>query len=74
MTWLAVRITRLHAGMPPSVAPRVHDLSRLTPDQCTRLAQLSERYPSVGLSGLTDDELHEIAELVGILEQEDVAS
>ena len=45
-----------------------HDLSRLTADQCLRLEELNVRFVKVGLEGLTDDELDEIIELVGIIE------
>lgn len=71
MRTLPRRLRTIQAALPPPPPqPRVHDLTRLTPDQRMRLAELSERYQAVGLTGLTDIELEEIAHLVGILERE----
>jgi hypothetical protein len=70
MSRLAVRLARLTATVPPPVAPVVYDLTRLTPDQRMRLAHLGDRYQAVGISGLSDDELHEISALVTILDGE----
>ena len=71
MRQMSSRLDRLQAAIPPPRPVRLHDLTRLTPDQRRRLAELSERYQAVGLEGLTDTELEEIAHLVGILEREE---
>ena len=72
MRQMSTRLDRLRAAIPLPRLPREHDLSRLTPDRRMRLAELSERYQAVGLTGLTDTELEEIAHLVGILEREEL--
>jgi hypothetical protein len=56
------------AGRPRSPARR-RDLSRLTAHQLTRLELLSEWYAAVGMAGLTDAEVDEVAELLALLEE-----
>ena len=71
MTALDRRLARPQAVLsPPRPSPPVRDWSRLTPDQQSRLAVLTERYLAVGLAGLTDRELTEMSDLVRILEHE----
>ena len=72
MTALDRRLTRLHQALPPPPPPpREFDFGRFSPDQQARWEQLSERFAAVGLSGLTDAEVGEIADLVSILERAD---
>jgi hypothetical protein len=72
VTPLTRRLTRLQVALPPPPPPpRIPDLSRFSPEQRTRYLHLRERYQAVGLSGLSDVELEEIAGLVGILARED---
>ena len=67
MTRVGVRLTRLEATVPKPVTRPVYDLSRLTADQRERMAGLRERVDAVGLSGLTDGEVHELAGMSEIL-------
>jgi hypothetical protein len=46
------------------------DYTRLTPTQLERYQQLGEQVAAVGLRGLTDAELVEIADLVTLVERE----
>ena len=74
MTALTRRLTRLNQSLPPPPAPpRELDFTRFSPEQQERWDQLGERFAAVGLSGLTSDEVVEIADLVTLLE-EDAAS
>lgn len=70
MSRLPARLTRLQAVLPPPPASRVVDLSRLTEPQLERLRELNARIEAVGLRGITDVELEEIAALVRILEED----
>ena len=67
MTRVAVRLARLEAAVPKPVPRPVYDFSRLSPDQLERMAELRERVNAVGLSGLTDGEVEELAEMTEIL-------
>ena len=67
MTRVAARLTKLEAAVPTPVLPPAYDLSRLTPDQLERMAELRERVDAVGLSGLTDEEVEEGAAMSEIL-------
>jgi hypothetical protein len=72
MTGLTRRLTRLGGTLPPLPAPpRELAVSRFSPEQQERWGHLNERFAAVGLSGLTADELVEIADLVQILEAAD---
>jgi hypothetical protein len=71
VTVLTRRLIRLHHTLPPIQAPpRELDFSRFSPEQLERWDQLNDRFAAVGLSGLTTDELVEIADLVVIVEKE----
>jgi hypothetical protein len=71
MTALDRRLLRLHHSLPPPLAPpRTVDYTRLTPTQLERYQQLGEQVAAVGLRGLTDAELVEIADLVTLVERE----
>ncbi len=67
MTKVAVRLARVEAMVPKPVPQPAYDLSRLTADQLERMAQLRERVDVVGLSGLTDGEVEELAAISEIL-------
>lgn len=67
MTGVAVRLARLEAAVPRPVPRPVYDLSRLTPDQLDRMADLRARVDAVGLTGLTDGEVDELAAMSEIL-------
>ena len=67
MSRVAVRLARLEAAVPKPATRPVYDLSRLTPDQLERMAELRERIDAVGLSGLTDGEVDELAWMSEIL-------
>ena len=73
MTTVAVRLTRLEAAVPPrreEPAPDL-DLARLTAAQKERMAEIQPRYLELGLEGLTDDELEDLAEIATILKAAD---
>lgn len=67
MTRVAVRLARLEAAVPKPVPRPAYNLSRLTYDQLGRMAELRERADDVGLAGLTDGEVDELAEMSEIL-------
>jgi hypothetical protein len=72
VTALDRRLTRLRQSLPPPPPPpRAFDFGRFSPDQQARWEQLSERFAAVGLSGLTDAEVMEIADLEALRERED---
>ncbi len=69
MTRVAVQLARLEAAVPPrreEPAPDL-DLARLTAAQKERMAEIQPRYLELGLAGLTDDELKDLAEIATIL-------
>ena len=73
MTRVAVRVGKLEAAVPPrreEPAPDL-DLSRLTAAQKERMAEIQPRYLELGLAGLTDDELEDLAEIAAILKAAD---
>lgn len=61
------RLSRLEAAMPTPEARGPYDVSRLTPDQLERMAQLRRRVDVVGMGGLTDEEVDEGAVISEIL-------
>ena len=61
------RLRRLEAAIPPSREPYPYDVSRLTPAQMERCAELRERVDAVGMDGLTDAEVEEGAAIEEIL-------
>lgn len=67
MTRVAARLTRLEAAVPSPVPAPPYDLSRLTPAQLERMAELRHRVDVVGLSGLTDSEVEELAAMSEVL-------
>jgi hypothetical protein len=67
VTRVAVRLARLEAAVPRPVCPPAYDLSRLSADQLERMAALRERVDAVGLPGLTDEEVDELAAMSEIL-------
>lgn len=67
MTKLAPRLAKLEAAVPMPVPAPVYDLSRLTPGQLRRMGELRGRIDAVGLPGLTDGEVDELAEMSEIL-------
>jgi len=67
VTRVAVRLTKLEAAVPKPVTGPAYDLSRLTADQLERMAELRERIDAVGLAGLTDREVDELAGMSEIL-------
>jgi len=67
VTKVSVRLTRLEAAVPKPVLRPAYDLARLTADQLERMAELRERIDAVGLAGLTDGEVDELAEMSEIL-------
>lgn len=68
MSRVAARLARVAAAVPPPRPPaQDYDLSRLTPDQLARMGVLRGRIDAVGLSGITDDELEELATISEIL-------
>lgn len=73
MTKVATRVGKLEAAVPPrrqELAPEL-DLSRLTVAQKERMAEIQPRYLELGLEGLTDDELEDLAEIATILKAAD---
>lgn len=67
MRTVAVRLTRLEAGL-PKPSPRIeYDLSRLTPEQMERMRDITARVDEVGLAGLTDEELDEAAAIAELM-------
>jgi hypothetical protein len=68
---LTRRLARLHQSLPPPpVPPRELDFGRLSLGQLERREQWGERFAAVGISGLTDGEVVEIADLVAIVEKD----
>jgi len=67
MTRVAIRLAKVEAAVPKPVIRPAYDLSRLTADQLERMAELRERVDAVGLSGLTDGEVDELAAMSKIL-------
>lgn len=67
MTKVAARLANLEAVVPKPEPFPAYDLSRLTPDQLERMAELRERVDEVRLSGLTDEEVDELAAMSEIL-------
>ena len=68
MTRVAARLAKLEAAIPPPPPPApAYDLSRLAPAQLARMAVLRGRVDAVGLSGITDGELDELAVMSGVL-------
>ena len=68
MTRVAVRLAKLEAAVPKPVPPIEYDLSRLTSDQLSRMAELRGRVDEMGLAGLSDGEVEELAEMAEILQ------
>lgn len=64
---VAVRLAKPEAMVPKPIPQPVYDLSRFTPDQLWRMAELRGRVDEVGLSGLTDGEVEELAGMSEIL-------
>ena len=69
MTQVRYRLDRLEASRPRPVPRPVPDLSCLTEGQCSRLDQLNERFMDVGMAGLADAEIEEVAALLHIIEE-----
>ena len=67
MTRVGVRLTRLEAAVPKPLTGPAYELSRLTADQLEWMAELRERIDAVGLAGLTDVEVDELAGMSEIL-------
>ncbi len=67
MTRVAARLAKLEAAVPEPVTGPAYDLSQLTAEQLERMAELRERIDVVGLSGLSDGEMEELAEMSEIL-------
>ena len=67
MTRAAVRLTKLEAAVPKPVTGPAYDLSRLTAHQLERMAELHERIDVVGLPGLINQEVDELAAMSEIL-------
>ncbi len=70
MTRVAVRLAKLEAAVPPRRdEPDYHlDLSRLTPAQKERMAEIQPRYLALGFAGLTDEEIDDLAEVAELLQ------
>jgi len=64
---VAVRVGKLEAAVPPPVPRPAYDLSRLTAAQLERMGELRGRADRVGLSGLTDEEVDELAAMSEVL-------
>lgn len=66
MTKVAVRLARLESAVPPRRDEPTPDLDllRLTAVHTERMAEIQPRYLELGLEGLTDDELEDLAEIL----------
>ena len=71
MTQVRHRLDRLESTCPRPDPRPVHDLRRLNDGQRSRLEQLNDRFMTVGMTGLADAEIEEVAELLHILEDRD---
>jgi predicted MarR family transcription regulator len=64
---LGHRLDRVNAAVPKPVAEPVYDLSRLSAEQLERMAEIRARVDAVGLEGLTDAEVEEVAAIAELM-------
>jgi len=63
VTKVAARLARLEAAVPVPTPVQAFDPGVFTPAQVARMAEIQPRYAALGLAGLTDEELEDLAQI-----------